>query len=182
MVPWERDICDWPSRNTCDTTISNGTIRVWRIHWSMATHRPWPEAIRLVVGSGSADCSNSTTEKPHEWLRRNIGIRREAGARLVKNTAEDGAASVCNFGKSTKRRRNSATNHFIPGTSSRRSSALLSDSSALQAARSVNCREAPIGGHPPSHGSSEPGPAVGPWISSHWKRSSRNLRRSTTCP
>jgi hypothetical protein len=28
----ERAICDWPSRNTCDTTISNGTIRDWRTH------------------------------------------------------------------------------------------------------------------------------------------------------
>lgn len=32
LVPrrWERDICDWPFRNICDTTILNGTIRGWR--------------------------------------------------------------------------------------------------------------------------------------------------------
>jgi hypothetical protein len=56
----------------------NGTIRAWRTPSLMAKHGPWPEMVQSFVGNDSADCSNSTIEKPHEWLRRNIGSRRHA--------------------------------------------------------------------------------------------------------
>jgi hypothetical protein len=46
------------------------------------------EALSLsVIGNGSADCSSSTIEKPHEWLRRNIGTRRRRSCERERQDA-----------------------------------------------------------------------------------------------
>src|ERR1035437_6801290 len=47
----------------------------------MASHRTRSALVRSLVENGSADCSNSTVEKPHEWSRRNVGTRRQRPTR-----------------------------------------------------------------------------------------------------
>ena len=55
----------------------------------MAAHSPLTETAQSLVGNGSADCSSSTIEKPHEWLRRNIGTRRALASRTAARLGSD---------------------------------------------------------------------------------------------
>jgi len=51
---------------------------------STARQKQWPETAQSLVGNGSADCSSSTIERLPEWLRRNIGTRRDADVAYTK--------------------------------------------------------------------------------------------------